>query len=77
MYVKNSTLHYPFRVAVDARNNLVYIVESVDGVVRVNRSTNIIRRFAGRYDRTGPDSDNGLATSAKLSNPSKLDILYH
>jgi DNA-binding beta-propeller fold protein YncE len=63
----------PQKTAVDNINNLVYIADTSDHIIRVvNRTSGIITTFAGTigvYGTTATSGNGGLATSAKLYNP--------
>jgi DNA-binding beta-propeller fold protein YncE len=55
-------------------NNLVYIVDSYNNVVRVvNRTSGIITKFAGN-NTTGYSGDGGQATSAMLNDPADIAV---
>jgi DNA-binding beta-propeller fold protein YncE len=55
-------------------NNLVYIADLANNVVRVvNRSSNIITNFAGSY-YNGYSGDGGQATYAQLYFPSDIAV---
>jgi DNA-binding beta-propeller fold protein YncE len=55
-------------------NNLVYIADSGNQVVRVvNRSSNIITKFAGSYTG-GYYGDGGQATSARFNSPTDVAV---
>jgi hypothetical protein len=60
-------LSYPTSVALDSKNNLIYITEG-NRVRVVNRTTNIITTFAGTA-ASGSTGDYGPATEAKLYSP--------
>jgi DNA-binding beta-propeller fold protein YncE len=55
-------------------NNLVYIADSGNNVVRVvDRSSNIITKFAGNYTN-GYSGDGGQATNALLGSPTDIAV---
>jgi hypothetical protein len=60
-------LSYPTSVALDSKNNLIYITEG-NRVRVVNRTTNIITTFAGT-GTSGSTGDYGPATAANLNSP--------
>jgi DNA-binding beta-propeller fold protein YncE len=56
-------------------NNLVYIADSINHVICVvNRTSNIITKFAGTTATSGNSASSGLATSAQLSTPADMAI---
>jgi DNA-binding beta-propeller fold protein YncE len=66
-------LYKPTRTAIDNVNNLVYIVDYSNHVIRVvDRTSNNITRFAGTTGSYGSSGDGGLATSAKLYYPVEI-----
>jgi DNA-binding beta-propeller fold protein YncE len=55
-------------------NNLIYIADSSNNVVRVvNRTSGNITKFAGSYT-TGYSGDGGQATSALLNYPTDIAV---
>jgi DNA-binding beta-propeller fold protein YncE len=70
----SAKLNYPTRVEVDMVNNLVYIADSSNNVVRVvNRTSGIITKFAGNYTM-GYSGDGGQATSALFYFPADVAV---
>jgi hypothetical protein len=71
----SAKLYYPFGVAVDTINDVVYISDTSNHVVRVvDRKTNIISTFAGIIASGGAAGDNGPATNATLYLPRGIAI---
>ncbi|KAL0487058.1 hypothetical protein AKO1_012147 [Acrasis kona] len=65
----SATLNGPRSLAVDTVNNLVYIADFSNNMIRVvNRSNGIISRFAGN-GVCGNTGDGGPATSAQICSP--------
>jgi hypothetical protein len=55
----SASFYTPYGVAVDSGNNLVYIADTIDHIIRVvNRTSNIISAVAGTYSYSG-SSGNG------------------
>jgi DNA-binding beta-propeller fold protein YncE len=68
-------LSKPSKIAIDNVNNLVYIADYANHVIRVvNRTSNIITKFAGTTATSGASASSGLATSAKLNYPTDMAI---
>lgn len=63
----------PWGVAVDGRGN-VYIAESGDNRVRKVSPSGTITTIAGTGAYTGPVGDGGPATSARLINPTAVEV---
>lgn len=72
----DARLYVPVGLAVDETNDLLYIADSGNGRVRVvDLETGIIDTFAGgSASNVAPYGDNGVATSANLSNPRSVSI---
>jgi DNA-binding beta-propeller fold protein YncE len=67
-------LNLPTRIAIDNVNNLVYIADSSNHVIRVvNRTSNIITKFAGTTATSG-NIATGQATSARFNTPVDVAI---
>lgn len=64
----SATLNDPTGVAVDALDN-VYIVDSLNDIVRVVNASGTISLFAGIPGQIGYSGDTGRATAAKLNSP--------
>ncbi|KAL0486845.1 NHL repeat-containing protein [Acrasis kona] len=70
----SAQLDYPYGIAVDIVNNLVYIADSSNNRIRVvNRTNNIISTFAGT-GTIGYNGDGITVTNAQLFTPSGLTI---
>jgi DNA-binding beta-propeller fold protein YncE len=53
-----ATFYTPYGVAVDSANNLVYIADTIDHIIRVvNRTSNIISTVAGTHMFPGSSGD--------------------
>jgi hypothetical protein len=54
----SATLNAPYGLAVDSSNNLVYIADSYNHIIRVvNRTSNIISTVAGTHFYSGSSGD--------------------
>ncbi|KAL0480367.1 NHL repeat-containing protein, partial [Acrasis kona] len=72
---KSATLNGPQYVSVDSLNNLVYIADSGNHVVRVVvRSTGYISTVAGIGTNNGFSGDGAAATSCLLNSPSGVAV---
>jgi DNA-binding beta-propeller fold protein YncE len=68
-------LYNPSKIAIDNVNNLVYIADSSNHVIRVvNRTSTNITKFAGTTATAGNSASSGQATSAQLSFPADMAI---
>jgi hypothetical protein len=71
----NATLWVPLRVTVDNANNLVYIADSSNFVIRVvNCTSNIISLFAGKPSVSNPLGDGGQATATGFKSISDIVV---
>jgi sugar lactone lactonase YvrE len=71
---KNASLNEPHGVAVDGLGN-IYIADSKNHCIRmVDITTEIINGVAGTCGSSGYSGDNGLATDAKLDEPSGVYV---
>ncbi|KAL0482424.1 hypothetical protein AKO1_013045 [Acrasis kona] len=69
----NAQLSYPSGTFYDSINNLLYVCDTGDFIIRVvDLSTNITTLVAGQYGKTGYAGDNGLATNALLNYPQTI-----
>jgi DNA-binding beta-propeller fold protein YncE len=72
---QNAYFLAPASVAVDSVNDLLYISDTSNHIVRViDRTANIITTFAGILGSSGHNGDNGTATSIKLSSPNLVTV---
>ena len=71
----SATLSNPTGIAMDSNNNLIYICDCGNNVVRVvNRTSGMITIFAGIAGQSGNGGDGGLATDSTLSSPFGIAI---
>ena len=68
----NANLYNTMAVALDSAGNMY--ISSGQMVFMVTKSTGIMTLLAGNYYLTGPDGDNGPASSALLNNPKGLAV---
>jgi DNA-binding beta-propeller fold protein YncE len=67
----NATMYSPSGVALDTVNNLLYIADNLNRVIRVvDLATNIINTFAGDYNY----GDTRSALNARLTNPQLMAV---
>ncbi len=66
-----SKLSNPLGLAIDKKGNLFFVDRGTNRVRKINITTNIITTIAGT-GKSGFSGDQGLATKAKLSNPTGI-----